>query len=144
MGGSQGGLLVGGTYILYPELFHAVVAQVPLSDMKRFNHLLAGASWMGEYGDPDKPEDWAYIQTWSPYYLLKAGAAYPTPFYWTNTKDDRVHPAHARKMVAKLEALGYPVYYFENTEGGHGTGAVSKQTAQVTALQYSYLWMMLR
>ncbi len=144
MGGSQGGLLVGGTFALYPDLFHAVVAQVPLADMRRFSHLLAGASWMAEYGDPDKAEDWAYIQTWSPYHLLKPDAKYPTPFFWTNTRDDRVHPAHARKMVAKLEAQGHPVYYFENTEGGHGSGAVNKQTAQVTALQYAYLWMMLR
>jgi prolyl oligopeptidase len=144
MGGSQGGLLVGGTFALYPDLFHAVVAQVPLADMRRYSHLLAGASWMAEYGDPDKPEDWAYIQTWSPFHLLKADAKYPTPFFWTNTRDDRVHPAHARKMVAKLEAQGHPVYYFENTEGGHGSGAVNKQTAQVTALQYAYLWMMLR
>ena len=144
MGGSQGGLLVGGTFTLYPELFHAVVAQVPLADMRRFNHLLAGASWMAEYGDPDKPEDWAYIKTWSPYDLLKTDAKYPTPFYWTNTRDDRVHPAHARKMVAKMEAQGHPVYYFENTEGGHGSGAVNKETATVTALQYAYLWMMLR
>ena len=144
MGGSQGGLLVSGTMVLYPQLFHAVVAQVPLADMHRFNHLLAGASWMSEYGDPDKPEDWAYIQTWSPLQLLKADAKYPTPFYWTNTRDDRVHPGHARKMVAKLESQGHPVYYFENTEGGHGSGAVNKQTAQVTALQYAYLWMMLK
>ena len=144
MGGSQGGLLVGGTFVLYPDLFHAVVVQVPLADMKRFNHLLAGASWMAEYGDPDKPEDWAFIQTWSPYHLLKPDAKYPTPFFWTNTRDDRVHPAHARKMVAKMEEQGHPVYYFENTEGGHGSGAVNKQTAHVTALQYSYLWMMLK
>ena len=144
MGGSQGGLLVGGTFTLYPELFHAVVAQVPLADMRRYNKLLAGASWMAEYGDPDKPEDWAYIRTWSPYELLTKDAKYPTPFFWTNTRDDRVHPGHARKMVAKLESLGHPVYYFENTEGGHGSGAVNKQTAQVTALQYAYLWMMLR
>jgi prolyl oligopeptidase len=144
MGGSQGGLLVGGTFALYPDLFHAVVVQVPLADMKRFSHLLAGASWMAEYGDPDKPEDWTYIQTWSPYHLLKKDAQYPTPFFWTNTRDDRVHPGHARKMVAKLESLGHPVYYFENTEGGHGSGAVNKQTAQVTALEYAYLWMMLK
>jgi prolyl oligopeptidase len=144
MGGSQGGLLVGGTFTLYPKLFNAVVAQVPLADMRAFNRLLAGASWMAEYGDPDKPEEWAYIQTWSPYHLLKADAKYPTPFYWTNTRDDRVHPAHARKMVAKLEAQGHPVYYFENTEGGHGSGAVNRQTATVTALEYAYLWMMLR
>jgi prolyl oligopeptidase len=144
MGGSQGGLLVGGTMALYPDLFNAVVVQVPLADMRRFNHLLAGASWMAEYGDPDKPEDWAYIQTWSPYQLLKADVKYPTAFFWTNTRDDRVHPAHARKMVAKLESLGHPVYYFENTEGGHGSGAVSKQTAHVNGLQYAYLWMMLK
>ena len=144
MGGSQGGLLVGGTFTLYPDLFHAVVAAVPLADMKRYSHLLAGASWMAEYGDPDKPEDWAYIRTWSPYELLKADARYPTPFYWTNTRDDRVHPAHARKMVAKMEAQGHPVYYFENTEGGHGSGAVNRQTATVRALEYAYLWMMLR
>ena len=144
MGGSQGGLLVGGTFTLYPDLARAVVVQVPLADMRRYNHLLAGASWMAEYGDPDKPEDWAYIQTWSPYHLLKKDAKYPTPFFWTNTKDDRVHPGHARKMVAKMEAQGHPVYYFENIEGGHGSGAVSKQTATVNALQYSYLWMMLR
>ncbi|MCM3877667.1 MAG: prolyl oligopeptidase family serine peptidase [Thermoanaerobaculia bacterium] len=144
MGGSQGGLLVGGTFTLYPDLARAVVVQVPLADMRRYNRLLAGASWMAEYGDPDKPEDWAYIQTWSPYHLLKKDAKYPTPFFWTNTKDDRVHPGHARKMVAKMEAQGHPVYYFENIEGGHGTGAVNKQTAMVNALQYSYLWMMLR
>jgi prolyl oligopeptidase len=144
MGGSQGGLLVGGTFVLYPELVHAVVAQVPLADMRRYSRLLAGASWMAEYGDPDKPEDWAYIQTWSPYHLLEKDAKYPTPFFWTNTRDDRVHPAHARKMVARMEAQGHPVYYFENTEGGHGSGAVNKQKAQVTALEYAYLWMMLR
>jgi prolyl oligopeptidase len=144
MGGSQGGLLVSGTFVLYPQLFRAVVAQVPLTDMRRYSHLLAGASWMAEYGDPDKPEDWAFMKTWSPYQLVKRDASYPTPFYWTNTRDDRVHPAHARKMVAKLEAEGHPVYYFENTEGGHGSGAVNKEKAQVTALQYAYLWMMLR
>jgi len=144
MGGSQGGLLVGGTFTLYPDLFNAVVAQVPLADMKRFNHLLAGASWMAEYGDPDKPEEWAYIQEWSPYELLRKDVRYPTPFYWTNTRDDRVHPAHARKMVAKLESLGDPVYYFENIEGGHSSGSVNAEKAYIQALQYAYLWKMLR
>jgi prolyl oligopeptidase len=144
MGGSQGGLLVAGTFTLYPDLAHAVVVQVPLTDMRRYSKLLAGASWMAEYGDPDKPEEWAYIQTWSPYHLLKKDVSYPTPFFWTNTRDDRVHPGHARKMVALMEAQGHPVYYFENTEGGHGSGAVNKQKAQVTALEYSYLWMMLK
>ncbi len=144
MGGSQGGLLVGGTFTVRPDLFHAVVAQVPLADMKRFNHLLAGASWMAEYGDPDKPEEWAYIQKWSPYELVRQGVKYPTPFYWTNTRDDRVHPAHARKMVAKLESFGDPVYYFENIEGGHSSGSVNPEKAYIGALQFAYLWKMLR
>ena len=144
MGGSQGGLLVAGTFTLYPDLVRAVVVQVPLTDMRRYSKLLAGASWMAEYGDPDKPEDWAYIQKWSPYQLLKKDVKYPTPFFWTNTRDDRVHPAHARKMVAMMEAQGHPVYYFENTEGGHGSGAVAKQKAQVTALEFAYLWMTLK
>lgn len=144
MGGSQGGLLVGGSFTLRPELFNAVVSQVPLADMRRYNKLLAGASWMAEYGNPDVPEDWAYIQTWSPYHLLRKDATYPTPFYWTTTRDDRVHPAHARKMVAKMQSLGHPVWYFENIEGGHGSGSVNPQRAQITALEYSYLWKMLK
>jgi len=143
-GGSQGGLLVGGTFTMRPDLFGAVLAAVPLADMRRYSKLLAGASWMAEYGDPDIPEQWAYIQTWSPYHLLRKDAKYPKPFYWTNTRDDRVHPGHARKMVAKMLALGHPVYYFENVEGGHGSGVVNKQTARVTALGYAYLWKMLR
>jgi prolyl oligopeptidase len=144
MGGSQGGLLVGGTFTMRPDLFNAVVAQVPLADMRRFNHLLAGASWMAEYGDPDKPDDWAYIKEWSPYELLRRGVKYPTAFYWTNTRDDRVHPAHARKMVAKLESFGDPVYYFENIEGGHSSGSVNSEKAYIEALQFAYLWKMLR
>jgi len=144
MGGSQGGLLVGGCLTMRPDLFGAVVSQVPLADMRRFSKLLAGASWMAEYGDPDVPEQWAYIRTWSPYHLLSKDAKYPRPFYWTNTRDDRVHPGHARKIVAKMQALGKPVLYFENTEGGHGSGAVNTQTAYVTALEYAYLWKTLR
>jgi prolyl oligopeptidase len=144
MGSSQGGLLVGGAFTMRPELFGAVVAAVPLADMRRFNKLLAGASWMAEYGNPDLPEQWSFIQTWSPYHLLRKDARYPVPFFWTNTRDDRVHPGHARKMVAKMEALGHPVYYFENVEGGHGSGTVNKQTAYVTALEFAYLWKMLR
>ncbi len=144
MGGSQGGLLVGGTFTQRPDLFNAVVCQVPLLDMQRFNKLLAGASWMAEYGNPDVPEQWAYIKTWSPYQNVKKDAKYPKVFFWTNTRDDRVHPAHARKMVAKMESLGHPVYYFENTEGGHGSGAVNKQRAHINALEYAYLWKMLR
>ncbi len=144
MGGSQGGLLVGGALVMRPELFGAVVAQVPLADMRRYTKLLAGASWMAEYGDPDQPEEWSYIQAWSPYHLLRKDARYPKPFYWTNTRDDRVHPGHARKMVARLASLGHPVYYFEDIEGGHGAGSVNRQTARIKALEYAYLWKMLR
>jgi len=144
LGGSQGGLLVGATFTLRPELFNAVVAQVPLADMRRYNKLLAGASWMAEYGNPDVSEEWEFIRTWSPYHLLRKDARYPTPFYWTTTRDDRVHPAHARKMVAKMQALGHPVWYFENIEGGHGAGSVNPQRAHITALEYAYLWKMLK
>lgn len=144
MGGSQGGLLVGGAFVMRPELFGAAVAQVPLADMRRYSKLLAGASWMAEYGDPDAPEQWSFIRTWSPYHLLRTDARYPKPFYWTNTRDDRVHPGHARKMVARMAALGHPVYYFEDVEGGHGGGSVNKQTARIKALEYAYLWKMLR
>lgn len=143
-GGSQGGLLVAGAFALRPDLFKAVVSAVPLADMKRYHKLLAGASWMVEYGNPEKPEDWAVIKTWSPYELLKKEAKYPKPFFWTTTRDDRVHPAHARKMVARMQDLGHPVYYFENMEGGHGSGTTSMQQSQVAALEYAYLWQMLR
>jgi prolyl oligopeptidase len=142
-GGSQGGLLVGGALAMRPDLFGAVISKVPLADMRRFSKLLAGASWMAEYGDPDVPEQWAYIRTWSPYHLLRKDVKYPTPFVWTNTRDDRVHPGHARKFVARMMELGHPVYYFENVEGGHGAGVINKQTAHVTALEYAYLWKML-
>lgn len=142
-GGSQGGLLVGATFTLRPDLFNAVVSAVPLADMKRYHKLLAGASWMAEYGDPDKAEDWAVIRQYSPYQRLTKGTRYPEVFYWTTTRDDRVHPAHARKMVARMEALGHPVLYFENLEGGHGSGTTSRQQAQVQALQFAYLWRQL-
>ena len=144
MGGSQGGLLVGGTFTKRPDLFNAVVCQVPLADMQRYNKLLAGASWMAEYGNPDVPEEWAYIKTWSPYHNLVKDAKYPKVFFWTTTRDDRVHPGHARKMVAKMQALGHPVYYFENVEGGHGAGSTNAQRAKINALEYAYLWKMLR
>jgi prolyl oligopeptidase len=144
MGGSQGGLLVGGTFTMRPELFSAVVCQVPLADMQRYNKLLAGASWMAEYGNPDVPEDWAYMKMWSPYQNLTKDAKYPKVFFWTTTRDDRVHPGHARKMVAKMLSLGHPVYYFENTEGGHGSGSTNKQRAHIAALEFAYLWKMLK
>jgi len=143
-GGSQGGLLVGGAFTMRPDLFNAVVCQVPLLDMQRYHKLLAGASWMAEYGDPDVPEEWAFIKTWSPYHLLEKKARYPQVFFWTNTRDDRVHPAHARKMVARMMEMGHPVYYFENIEGGHGSGTVNRQRAYVRALEYAYLWKMLK
>jgi prolyl oligopeptidase len=139
MGGSNGGLLVGVAFTQRPDLYRAVVCAVPLLDMKRFNKLLAGASWMGEYGDPDKPEDWEFIKKYSPYQNVKPGMKYPEVFFTTSTRDDRVHPGHARKMVAKMEDLGYPVYYYENTEGGHA-GSSTKSVA----MQYAYLLMKLK
>jgi prolyl oligopeptidase len=112
--------------------------------MRRYSKLLAGASWMDEYGDPDKPEDWAFIQTWSPYHLLKKDADYPKVFIWTTTRDDRVHPGHARKMTARMQEQGHDVLYFENIEGGHGTGSINTQKALTVALQFSYLWKTLQ
>ena len=143
-GGSNGGLLVGNMLTLYPQLFGAVVCQVPLLDMKRYSHLLAGASWMGEYGDPDKPEEWAYIRTFSPYQNVKAGVKYPPTLFMTTTRDDRVHPAHARKMMAKMKNMGFDVRYFENIEGGHGAGADNRQAAHFIALSYTFLWKTLK
>ena len=138
-----GGLLVGGAFVQRPELFKAVVCAVPLLDMKRYNKLLAGASWMSEYGNPDT-EDWEYMKLWSPYQNLDPEAEYPRVFFWTNTRDDRVHPAHARKMVAKMTDMGKPVLYYENTEGGHASGANLNQRAYTGALTYAYRWKMLR
>ncbi len=141
MGGSNGGLLVGAVMTRRPDLFDAVVCAVPLLDMKRYNHLLAGASWMAEYGDPDDPEDWAFIKTWSPYHNVRPDADYPEALFITSTRDDRVHPGHARKMVALLESQGHPVLYYENTEGGHAAAADHGQRARMTALEMTYLWM---
>jgi len=143
IGGSQGGLLVGGSFVQRPDLFGAVVSAVPLFDMKRYNKLLAGASWMGEYGNPDT-DDWEYMKEWSPYQNLKDGEDYPEVFFWTNTRDDRVHPAHARKAVAKMKDLGYRVFYYENTEGGHGSGANLNARAYTGALGFAYFWEKLR
>jgi prolyl oligopeptidase len=143
MGGSNGGLLVGNMLTQYPDLFGAVVVQVPLLDMKRYSHLLAGASWMAEYGDPDTA-DWDYIRTFSPYQLFEPQREYPPTFFWTTTRDDRVHPAHARKMAAEMLAAGKDVRYYENTEGGHGAGATNEQAAHLWALTYAFLWKQLR
>lgn len=138
-GGSNGGLLVGAVMVQRPDLFDAVVCQVPLLDMKRFHKLLAGASWMAEYGDPDEPEQWAYISKYSPYQNVSADADYPRAFFTTSTRDDRVHPGHARKMVAKMLEQGHDVLYYENIEGGHGGAANLKQRAYLSALIYAYL-----
>ena len=138
-GASNGGLLTSVMLTQRPELFGAVVSKVPLTDMQRFHKLLAGASWMSEYGDPDKAEDWAALSKFSPFHNAKRGAAYPPMFFTTSTKDDRVHPAHARKMVAKLDALGHAPLYYENIEGGHGGAADIKQRAYVDALVYTFL-----
>jgi len=143
MGGSNGGLLVGVAFTQRPDLYNAVVCQVPLLDMKRYNKLLAGASWMGEYGNPDIPEEWEYIKKYSPYHNLKEGVQYPEVFFYTSTRDDRVHPGHARKMAAKMLGMGYPVLYYENIEGGHAGSSTNEQRAKFNALQYSYLLMKL-
>jgi len=140
MGGSNGGLMVGNMITLYPELFGAAVCQVPLLDMRRYHELLAGASWMGEYGDPDDPAQWSYIQGFSPYHNVKEGVAYPRTLFMTSTKDDRVHPGHARKMVAKMEQQGHDVLYYENIEGGHGGAADNAQRAFMSSLAYRFLW----
>ena len=142
-GGSNGGLLVGATFTQRPELFNAVVCSVPLLDMRRYHKLLAGASWMAEYGDPDKPEEWQYISKYSPYQNLRRQVKYPRVLFTTSTRDDRVHPGHARKMAARLLSLGHEVLYFENIEGGHGGAADNEQRAHVQALEMSYLWRQL-
>lgn len=142
-GGSNGGLLVGVAYTQRPDLYHAVVCAVPLLDMKRYNKLLAGASWMAEYGNPDIPEEWEYISKYSPYQNIKKGMNYSEVFFTTSTRDDRVHPGHARKAVAKMDDLGYKIYYFENTEGGHAGASTNEQRAQMYALIYAYLQMKL-
>lgn len=138
-GGSNGGLLVGNMVTLYPDLFHAAVCQVPLLDMKRYNKLLAGASWMAEYGNPDVPEEWSFIQKFSPYQNVKEKVNYPRVLFTTSTRDDRVHPGHARKMMAKMEAMGHPVWYYENIEGGHGGAANNRQSAFMQAIAYTFL-----
>jgi prolyl oligopeptidase len=143
VGGSNGGLLMGVMLTTHPELFGAVVAQVPLFDMRRYHLLLAGASWMAEYGDPDDPDDWAYMRTWSPYHLLDPGRRYPPTLFVTSTRDDRVHPGHARKMMAAMSALGADVRYYENIEGGHGAAADNEQTAIMWALVLEFLWQKL-
>ena len=164
-GGSNGGLLVAAVMMQRPELFAGVVCQVPLIDMKRYHRLLAGASWMAEYGDPDKAADWAFIRTYSPYHNVprapagagaegagqaagktagKTGARLPAVLIATSTRDDRVHPGHARKLAARLIEFGHAPLYWENLEGGHGGAADNAQRSLMMALEYSFLWRTLQ
>jgi prolyl oligopeptidase len=142
-GGSNGGLLVGAVVTQRPDLFNAVVCQVPLLDMKRYHKLLAGASWLAEYGDPDDPQAWRFISGYSPYHNIRRDVKMPKLLITTSTRDDRVHPGHARKMAARLAELGHEVLYYENIEGGHGGAADNQQRAFVQALEFSYLWQQL-
>jgi prolyl oligopeptidase len=139
-GGSNGGLLMGVMLTRYPDLFGAIVSQVPLLDMRRYNELLAGASWMAEYGDPRDPAEWDYLRSFSPYQNTAAGRLYPSVLFITSTRDDRVHPGHARKMVARLREEGHDVGYYENIEGGHGAAADNEQRALKWALVFEFLW----
>jgi prolyl oligopeptidase len=123
-----------------PELFGAVVCQVPLLDMRRFHVLLAGASWMAEYGNPDEPADWAYLGRYSPYQNVRPEQKLPAVLFTTSTRDDRVHPGHARKMAARMREQGHRVLYWENIEGGHGGAADNAQRAQMSALELTFLW----
>ena len=148
-GGSNGGLLVGAVMLQRPELFRAVVCQVPLLDMRRYHQLLAGASWMSEYGDPDQPAQWAWIAKYSPYQnvpdakAMPAGTRLPAVLFTTSTRDDRVHPGHARKMAARLRERGHEAWLYENIEGGHGGAADNAQRADMMALEYAFLWQQL-
>jgi len=139
-GGSNGGLLMGVALTKRPDLFNAIVCQVPLLDMMRYHKLLAGASWVGEYGSPDIKVERDYLLTYSPYQNVKKDEKYPKALFMTSTKDDRVHPGHARKMAAKMKDMGHELYYYENTEGGHGGSANNKQRAYWYALMYTYLY----
>jgi prolyl oligopeptidase len=139
MGGSNGGLLVSTVMVQKPELFGAVVCQVPLIDMIAYTHLGAGASWVGEYGDPATPAERDAILAYSPYQNVKAGVAYPPVFFVTATSDDRVTPVHARKMAAKMKALGADVQFYENTDGGHAAAADHRQAAEMWGLSFVYL-----
>ena len=143
-GRSNGGLLVTATMTRHPELYSAVVCGAPLIDMKRYNKLLAGASWMGEYGNPDEADMWEYIKTYSPYQNVKSDTKYPSIFFYTSTRDDRVHPGHARKMAAKLLGLDNAVDYYENIEGGHHGFSTNEQLAHRLALSYTHLWSHLK
>ena len=138
-GRSNGGVTVGAAVNQHPELYGAVISGSPLGDMKRYSHLLAGASWMDEYGDPDKVEDWAFLSKTSPYQNIRPGVKYPPILFYNSTKDDRVHPGHARKMAARLQSYGNRVYYHEYMEGGHAVGADRREDAYRAALLTVFL-----
>ncbi len=142
-GGSNGGLLMGVMLTRHPALFGAIDGQVPLLDMRRYSKLLAGASWMAEYGDPDDPTDWEHLQEFSPYHQIRRDVRYPPVLLTTSTRDDRVHPGHARKMTARMREYGLDVTYYENIEGGHGGAADNEQAAFMAALGYEFLWRQL-
>ena len=131
---------MGNMLVRRPDLFGAIVCQVPLLDMKRYHHLLAGASWMGEYGNPDLPEEWAFIRDFSPYQNVNEIGEYPPSLFTTSTRDDRVHPGHARKMVAKMKDQGHDVIYYENIEGGHAAPPTISRRRSCTRLAYTFLW----
>lgn len=140
MGGSNGGLLVGNMLTHYPELFGAVVCTVPLLDMQRYIHLNAGASWIAEYGNPEDPNDWAFIQTFSPYHNLRDGVDYPPVLFYTATSDDRVGPVQARKMAARMQKRNIPhVWFYENLQGGHGGAADNSERATMKAMSLEFL-----
>ncbi|WP_431295594.1 prolyl oligopeptidase family serine peptidase [Rahnella sp. PAMC 25559] len=140
-GGSNGGLLVANMLTLYPQLFGCIVCEVPLLDMLRYTQLSAGASWIAEFGDPSDQAQWAYIKTFSPYHNIKTQVAYPPVLFYTATSDDRVNPAHARKMAARMHAMGYQqAYFYENTEGGHSAAADKNQMAFNSALVSEFMW----
>ncbi|RAZ73029.1 prolyl oligopeptidase family serine peptidase [Mesorhizobium atlanticum] len=138
-GGSNGGLLIANMLTRYPERFGALLCTMPLTDMRRYTKLLAGASWTGEYGDPDKPQDWTLLRQISAYHAASPGQPYPPILLATTTRDDRVHPGHARKMAAKLQALGYPAYFYELSAGGHGHGKDNRERAAFIALGNNFL-----
>jgi prolyl oligopeptidase len=138
-GGSNGGILITNMLTRYPERFGALFCTIPLIDMRRYSKLLAGASWIAEYGDPDKPEDWKFLAPMSAYHQALPGKDYPPILIATTRRDDRVHPGHARKMTAKLQAMGYNAWLFEPATGGHSYGKDNKERAGFTALGYAFL-----
>jgi prolyl oligopeptidase len=138
-GGSNGGILITNMLVRYPERFGALFCTIPLIDMRRYTKLVAGASWIAEYGDPDKPAEWEWLKTYSAYHAAIPGQNYPPILIATTRRDDRVHPGHARKMAAKLQAMGYEAHFYEPAAGGHGYGNDNRERAGFIALGYTFL-----